>query len=65
MSGDEGRDLVFDPEALANVTQGLGDTIDQLGDSTGSVMGKGFTQRAMTGTAAEGWADVESNVSSP
>ncbi|MEV0493380.1 hypothetical protein [Streptomyces atratus] len=68
MSGDEGKDLAPGPEALAKVTQGLGATIDQLGeigDSTGSVMGKGFSQRAMTDTAAGGWADVESDASSP
>ncbi|MBD0419827.1 hypothetical protein H0H10_11730 [Streptomyces sp. TRM S81-3] len=54
MSGD-GPDLRFDKAAVAKFTQGLGGTIDQLGeigDATGSVMGKGFSELAMTGMEA-------------
>ncbi|MFF9452169.1 MULTISPECIES: hypothetical protein [Streptomyces] len=54
MSGD-GPDLQFDKAAVAKFTKGLGGTIDQLGeigDSTGSVMGKGFSELAMTGMEA-------------
>jgi hypothetical protein len=54
MSGD-GKDLRLDKESVAKFTQGLGTTIDQLGDlggATGSVMGKGFSELAMTGMEA-------------
>ncbi|MFF7328569.1 hypothetical protein ACIQU5_06085 [Streptomyces sp. NPDC090306] len=51
MSGDDDKDLALDPAAVAKVTKGLGAAIDELGeigDSTGSVMGKGFSNLAMT-----------------
>lgn len=51
MSGDDGKDLALDPASVAKVTKGLGATIGELGevgDSTGSVMGKGFSNLAMT-----------------
>jgi hypothetical protein len=54
MSGD-GMDLRFDNASVAKFTQGVGATIDQLGDlggATGSVMGKGFSELAMTGMEA-------------
>ncbi|MEU3729339.1 hypothetical protein AB0E81_08010 [Streptomyces sp. NPDC033538] len=44
--GGEGPDLNFDKESVAKFTQGVGATIDGLGDlggATGSVMGKGFS----------------------
>ncbi|MEH0545904.1 hypothetical protein QA802_23390 [Streptomyces sp. B21-105] len=50
MSG-EGTDLQLGAEAVAKFTQGVGATIDQLGElggATGSVMGKGFSELAMT-----------------
>ncbi|MGW5368897.1 hypothetical protein ACWER6_32265 [Streptomyces sp. NPDC004009] len=52
---DDGNDLHLDKESVARFTQGLGTTIDQLGDlggATGSVMGKGFSELAMTGMEA-------------
>ncbi|MFJ5933112.1 hypothetical protein AB9128_11480 [Streptomyces cinereoruber] len=51
MSGD-GADLNFDEASVAKFTQGVGATIDGLGDlggATGSVMGKGFSGLSMTG----------------
>lgn len=54
MSGD-GADLHLDPASVAKFTQGVGATIDQLGDlggPTGAVMGKGFSELAMTGMEA-------------
>ncbi|MFF9342551.1 MULTISPECIES: hypothetical protein [unclassified Streptomyces] len=54
MSGD-GADLNFDQAAVAKFTQGVGATIDGLGDlggATGSVMGKGFSELSMTGMEA-------------
>ncbi|MFE2102802.1 MULTISPECIES: hypothetical protein [unclassified Streptomyces] len=54
MSGD-GADLQLDKESVAKFTQGVGATIDQLGElggATGSVMGKGFSELAMTGMEA-------------
>lgn len=54
MSGDD-MDLALDPAAVAKVTQGLGSTIDQLGEvgsSTGSVMGRGFSGLAVNGMEA-------------
>ncbi|MFD7975044.1 hypothetical protein [Streptomyces sp. NPDC059071] len=54
MSGD-GADLQLDKASVARFTQGVGATIDQLGDlggATGSVMGKGFSELAMTGMEA-------------
>jgi hypothetical protein len=50
-----GPELQFGKDAVAQFTQGLGSTIDQLGevgDSTGSIMGKGFSELAMTGMEA-------------
>lgn len=54
VSGD-GSDLAFDQTSVAKFTQGVGATIDQLGElggATGSVMGKGFSGLAMTGMEA-------------
>lgn len=54
MSGD-GADLRLDKTAVATFTKGLNTTIDELGDlggATGSVMGKGFSEMAMTGMEA-------------
>lgn len=54
MSGD-GADLQLDKESVTKFTQGVGATIDQLGElggATGSVMGKGFSELAMTGMEA-------------
>ncbi|MFD9510264.1 hypothetical protein [Streptomyces mirabilis] len=54
MSGD-GKDLQFDKASVAKFTQGVGATIDQLGElggATGAVMGKGFSALAMTGKEA-------------
>ncbi|MFH9864290.1 hypothetical protein [Streptomyces sp. NPDC017202] len=54
MSGD-GTDLNLDKASVAKFTQGVGATIDQLGDlggPTGSIMGKGFSELAMTGMEA-------------
>lgn len=54
MSGD-GADLQLDKASVAKFTQGVGATIDQLGElggATGSVMGKGFSELAMTGMEA-------------
>jgi len=54
MSG-EGADLQLGKEAVAKFTQGVGATIEQLGElggATGSVMGKGFSELAMTGMEA-------------
>jgi hypothetical protein len=48
-------DLNFDQASVAKFTQGVGATIDQLGDlggATGSKMGKGFSELAMTGMEA-------------
>ncbi|MGW0605411.1 hypothetical protein [Streptomyces sp. NPDC002640] len=53
--GGDGMDLNFDKASVAKFTQGVGATIDQLGDlggATGSVMGKGFSSLAMTGMEA-------------
>ncbi|MFJ9865873.1 hypothetical protein [Streptomyces sp. NPDC101165] len=54
MSGD-GADLQLDKASVAKFTQGVGATIEQLGElggATGSVMGKGFSELAMTGMEA-------------
>ncbi|MFC8594026.1 hypothetical protein [Streptomyces atroolivaceus] len=54
MSGD-GGDLSFDKASVAKFTQGVGATIDELGDlggATGSKMGKGFSALSMTGMEA-------------
>jgi hypothetical protein len=54
VSGD-GADLQFDKASVAKFTQGVGATIDQLGElggATGSVMGKGFSELSMTGMEA-------------
>ncbi|MBO1336642.1 hypothetical protein [Streptomyces sp. VRA16 Mangrove soil] len=53
--GGDGKDLHFDKAAVAKFTQGVGATIDQLGElggATGSVMGKGFSELSMTGMEA-------------
>ncbi|MGW5211624.1 hypothetical protein ACWEQO_10510 [Streptomyces sp. NPDC004051] len=50
--GTDGTDLNFDEASVAKFTQGVGATIDELGDlggATGSIMGKGFSQLSMTG----------------
>ncbi|MEU3185125.1 hypothetical protein ABZ707_13115 [Streptomyces sp. NPDC006923] len=49
---DDGMDLQLDKASVAKFTQGVGATIDQLGElggATGSVMGKGSSELAMTG----------------
>ena len=54
MSGD-GTDINLDKASVAKFTQGVGATIDQLGElggATGSIMGKGFSELAMTGMEA-------------
>ncbi|MEU3918359.1 hypothetical protein ACFYW6_02850 [Streptomyces sp. NPDC002659] len=53
--GGDGADLNFDKASVAKFTQGVGATIDQLGElggATGSVMGKGFSELSMTGMEA-------------
>ena len=53
--GGDGPDLRLDKASVAKFTQGVGATIDQLGElggATGSVMGKGFSGLAMTGMEA-------------
>ncbi|MER5478961.1 hypothetical protein ABT026_18620 [Streptomyces sp. NPDC002734] len=53
--GGDGMDLNFDKASVVKFTQGVGATIDQLGElggATGSVMGKGFSSLAMTGMEA-------------
>ncbi|MFE7483238.1 hypothetical protein [Streptomyces sp. NPDC057552] len=53
--GGDGADLRFDKVSVAKFTQGVGSTIDQLGDlggATGSKMGKGFSALSMTGMEA-------------
>ncbi|MGW0700034.1 hypothetical protein ACWD0A_12045 [Streptomyces sp. NPDC002867] len=53
--GGDGADLRFDKASVAKFTQGVGATIDQLGElggATGSVMGKGFSELSMTGMEA-------------
>lgn len=53
--GVDGADLQFDKASVAKFTQGVGATIDELGDlggATGSVLGKGFSELAMTGMEA-------------
>ena len=53
--GVDGADLQFDKASVAKFTQGVGATIDGLGDlggATGSVLGKGFSELAMTGMEA-------------
>ncbi|MER6653892.1 hypothetical protein ABT248_25545 [Streptomyces sp. NPDC000971] len=54
MSGN-GGDLRFDKASVVKFTQGVGATIDELGDlggATGSKMGKGFSALSMTGMEA-------------
>ncbi|MET7684037.1 hypothetical protein [Streptomyces sp. NPDC005423] len=54
MSGD-GADLQLDKASVAKFTHGVGATIEQLGElggPTGSVLGKGFSELAMTGMEA-------------
>ncbi|MFJ8944268.1 hypothetical protein ACIRG4_13590 [Streptomyces sp. NPDC102395] len=53
--GDEGLDIRLGREAVAKFTQGVGATIDELGElggATGSVTGKGFSGLSMTGMEA-------------
>ena len=53
--GGDGQDLRLGKAAVAKFTQGVGATIDELGElggATGSVMGKGFSELAMTGMEA-------------
>ncbi|MFH8801280.1 hypothetical protein ACH4F6_17040 [Streptomyces sp. NPDC017936] len=53
--GGDGQDLRLGEAAVAKFTQGVGATIDELGElggATGSVMGKGFSELAMTGMEA-------------
>lgn len=53
--GGDGADVQFDRAAVAKFTQGVGATIDALGDlggATGSVLGKGFSELSMTGMEA-------------
>jgi hypothetical protein len=53
--GGDGADLNLDKASVVKFTQGVGATIDQLGDlggATGSVMGKGFSELSMTGMEA-------------
>ncbi|MFF7178726.1 hypothetical protein [Streptomyces sp. NPDC008121] len=53
--GGDGAELDLDKGAVAKFTQGVGATIDQLGDlggATGSVMGKGFAELSLTGMEA-------------
>lgn len=50
--GTEDVDLNLDAASVAKFTQGVGATIDGLGDlggATGSIMGKGFSGLSMTG----------------
>jgi hypothetical protein len=54
MSGD-GTDINLDKASVVKFTQGVGAAIDQLGElggATGSIMGKGFSELAMTGMEA-------------
>jgi hypothetical protein len=49
------KDLHFDKASVAKFTQGVGATIDELGElggATGSVLGKGFSELSMTGMEA-------------
>ncbi|MEU0673013.1 hypothetical protein ABZ330_08965 [Streptomyces sp. NPDC006172] len=53
--GGEGMDIRLGREAVAKFTQGVGATIDELGElggATGSVTGKGFSGLSMTGMEA-------------
>jgi hypothetical protein len=53
--GGEAGELSFDKASVAKFTQGVGATIDglgELGGATGSVMGKGFSELSMTGMEA-------------
>lgn len=53
--GGDGAHLKFDKASVAKFTQGVGATIDQLGElggASGSVMGKGFSELSMTGMEA-------------
>ncbi|MFJ3188359.1 hypothetical protein [Streptomyces halstedii] len=53
--GTDEANLAFDQASVAKFTNGVGATIDQLGElggATGSVMGKGFSGLAMTGMEA-------------
>ncbi|MFF1451119.1 hypothetical protein ACFVYF_23720 [Streptomyces sp. NPDC058274] len=53
--GADGADLNLDPASVAKFVQGVGATIGQLGEldgTTGSIMGKGTSELAMTGMEA-------------
>ncbi|MFE4689579.1 hypothetical protein ACFRH6_05940 [Streptomyces sp. NPDC056749] len=53
--GTDEANLAFDQASVVKFTNGVGATIDQLGElggATGSVMGKGFSGLAMTGMEA-------------
>lgn len=53
--GGEAADLHIDPDSVRRITTGLNEAIGELGevgDATGSVLGKGFSQLAMTGMEA-------------
>ncbi|MFJ9739966.1 hypothetical protein [Streptomyces sp. NPDC101166] len=53
--GDEGMDIRLGRESVAKFTQGVGATIDELGElggATGSVTGKGFSGLSMSGMEA-------------
>jgi hypothetical protein len=55
MGGGDGADLHFDKASVEKITQGLRSAIGELGeigDGTGSLMGKGFSNLAMTGMEA-------------
>ncbi|MFE9965424.1 hypothetical protein [Streptomyces sp. NPDC005525] len=68
MSGGEGKGLVLGPGPLTKVTQGLGATIDQLGEiGRQHWLGdaKGVLPARDDGHGGRGWADVESDASSP
>lgn len=53
--GGDAKDLHFDHVSVQKITQGLRSAIGELGkigDGTGSLMGKGFSELAMTGMEA-------------
>ncbi|MCX5087154.1 hypothetical protein ACFC18_21365 [Streptomyces sp. NPDC056121] len=55
MMGDGAKDLGVDHFTVQRLTQGIGDAIGELkeiGTSTGGVLGKGFSEMAMTGMEA-------------
>src|SRR4051794_26650204 len=53
--GGGSEDLRIDADSVRQITQGLRDAVAELrdaGNGTGSVMGKGFSELAMTGMEA-------------